>query len=314
VRQLDILLSEKLVFKFVTADSKTDAQTTKSQSEIKFVKEKGKIDLFVSAMIIGFYGWFSGIFLSIYLIALYPPISEQAIAVYVIWFSLPIALAIVAFYRNKLLRRSLEKNGHERYLHLAYDWRKMVFILTAILIILYYIMGLQDSKFTTLSFFSFFFLMSLYMIFENPLTEEGEITILFELLEPPITNFHNAREYWEKVARKIQDKMRRANIQLSSKDLVFHFSKNLLVTNGDISNDLISIRDWLLGRQRSCFDGLWRLNQKIKLEQCKRNFMLEWFYQNPDKLVKYGFAVIVLGIAIAVAPSTITTILQYLGL
>lgn len=277
------------------------------------MEEKRKIDLLVSAMIIGIYGLFAGIFLLSYLISLYQPISEQAIAVYVIMFSVPIALIIVAFCRNKLLRRTLKKTGHENYLRLAYNWRKMMFILTAVLVIFYYIMGLRDSKLTMLSFFSFFFFMSLYMIFENPLTEEGEVSILFELLEQPITNFHIAREYWERIARKVQRKLGDANIHLSSKDLVYHFSKKLLVTDDDITDDLISIRDWLLGRQRSCFDGLWGLNHKIELEESKRNFMLEWFYQNPDKIMKYGFAVIALVIVVAFSPNSIVTILKYLG-
>jgi len=180
--------------------------------------------------------------------------------------------------------------------------------------VVFYFIGLKDPKFATLSLFSFCFFISLYMIFENSLTEEGEITILFELLSTSINNFHDALKYWEKLAKKIERMLREANIQLSSKDLLYHFGKRLLETTDDISNDLLGIREWMLGRERSCFNGLQGLNPKIELEKCKRNFILEWFYQNPDKLVKYGVASIIFVIVVAFNPNSITTILKELGI
>lgn len=248
----------------MTTDNKTDIQTAESKPEIIIVKEKSKLGLAITALITGFYAFFAGAFLMLFLIAQYPNIFGNMTLSYAILFSIPTIIVIFAFSRNYLLRRRLRVKGHKSYLEFTYIFRKLVYILVLTLVIAYSINGISDSKFFLLALFSFFAFMPFKMIFDDGLTEDGEITILFELLQPPIRDFHNARRYWKKVAQKVEDKLSEANISLSSKDLVYQFGKKLLVTDDDkeISDNLICIREWLLGRQRSCYDGLWWLNRK----------------------------------------------------
>lgn len=304
------------------SDSKAKAQTTEEEPKIKFVQEKTTLGRVVLGLTVSLYTWFGGAFLLLFLILVYPPISENPAVFYGIWYSLPIVFFLVALGRNRILLRRLKKKGHRDYLDFAYIWGKLVLILTFILVVFYFILGFNDPKFYMLSGFSFFFFIALYMIFNDPLTKEGEIVILFELLSHPITNFHEALKYWKKLAEKIESMLRVGNIQLSNresnKDLVYYFSKKLLETTDDISNDLLSVREWMLGRQRSCLEAIRHIgnsdNKKsdIQLVPCQKNVFIAWFLKNPDVMTKYVFNGLLIVILIVLSPDLIGGILSYL--
>jgi hypothetical protein len=61
--------------------------------------------------------------------------------------------------------------------------------------------------------------------------------------------------------------MRIGEVRVYRSDLVYYFSKKLLETNYDPSNDLIRIRDWLLGDQRSCYEALTHIIPKNKIKR-----------------------------------------------
>jgi hypothetical protein len=176
----------------------------------------------------------------------------------------------------------------------------------------YSVYGFYDRRYFMLPFFTFFSFTAIYMIFDGPLTQEGEIAILFEMLSSPLNNFHEAQQYWKRIAKKIESMLRAGNIELSSKDLVYSFSKKLLETSDDISNDLLSIRDWMLGRRRSCFEAIKHINNEINLVPCKRNVFLDWVLTSPDAIMKYVFAGILIVIVLAISPNSISSILNFL--
>jgi hypothetical protein len=173
----------------------------------------------------------------------------------------------------------------------------------------YIVYGFHDPRYFMLPLVVFFFFTAIYMIFDSPLTQEGEIVILFEMLSSHLSNFHEATQYWKKIAKKIENMLRAGSIQPSSKDLAYYFSKKLLETNDDISNDLLSIREWMLGRQRSFLEAIEHINPEIKLVPCEKNIYLDWILKNPDKMIKY--IAILIAVLAALSP-TLSSVLNYL--
>jgi len=183
----------------------------------------------------------------------------------------------------------------------------------------YFVYGFHDPRYFILPLIVFLFMVPLFMILDRPLTEEGEISILFEMLSHPINNFHEALQYWKKLAKKIEKRFKAGNIQLSHKDLVNNFSKTLLEKNEDISNDLTSIRDWMLGRSRTCLEGLRHIYPEIKLLPCEKNVLLDWLLKNPEATLNYFFKGILIAVVVALTviglnPNLIGDILKYLPL
>lgn len=305
------------------SNSENTAQTDKSESEVKFVKEKTTLGRIVLGLTVSLYTWFGGAFLLLFLILWYPPISENPIIFNGIWYSFPIAFFIVALGRNRILLRRLKKKGHRDYLDFAYIWDKLVYILTFIVVVSYIVLGFNDPKYFMLSGFSLLFFIALHMIFSDPLTEEGEISILFELLSHPIEDFHEALKYWKKLAEKIEKMLKVGNIQIankeSNKDLVYYFSKKLLETTDDISNDLLSIKEWMLGKQRSCWEAIRNIGKSdnedsdIKLVPIQANVFIAWILKNPDVMIKYAFYGVLAIISIVFSPELIDSIRSLLN-
>ncbi len=59
--------------------------------------------------------------------------------------------------------------------------------------------------------------------------------------------------------------------QVSNEDLNLHFSEKFFKTKYDFTADLVCIRDWLLGKQRSCYDSLAHIVPKSKIRQISPN-------------------------------------------
>jgi hypothetical protein len=300
----------------VTIDNDTDTLANGSKPNIKLVKEKNLFELSGIAIMSGLYGFFAGAFLMLFLIAMYPTIFGNQLLNYVIWASVPITIVIFAFLRNILLRRLLRLSGHRHYLDFSYNFRKLVYACVFTIVIVYTILGYSDSRYYLLATTVFFGLMPFHTIFQDSLTEKGEIVLLFEMLSPPIKDFSETRKYWSKIAIKVEDKLSDSHITVSRKQLVYQFSKKLLICEDDkeITDNIGCIKEWLLGNQKSCYNGLWWLDKNLVLSQKKDNFMLKWFFEHPDQLIKYGFALIILAVVLVTNQQSILTILQYLGL
>lgn len=297
----------------MTSKSETSARKTTSETEVKFVKEMTKIELGFLGFKVFLYTWVGGAYLLLFLATFGFSQLQEPIILYGLWFSIPILFTILAFRRNHILRNGFKKpDSHRKYLDFAYGWRILVPVLTFLVMFYYFVYGFYDPRFFMLSFVTFFFFIALYMIFDGPLTQEGEIVILFELLSFSLNNFHEAQQYWKRIARKIERMLRAGNIQLSNKDLVYRFSEKLLTTDDDVSNDLTCIRDWMLGRRRSCFEALSHISSEIKLVPRQKSIFLDWILKNPDKMVKYVFAGFLVTIALALKPDSINSILTYL--
>jgi hypothetical protein len=303
----------------VASNSETNVQTNaEKEPKVILIRVLTKSELFFLGFKVFFYTWIGSTFLLLalasYGIALPLNTALDQIIFYAVWFLIPILSLIPVARRNHFFKKAIEKpNSHRKILKFHYSWKILVPILTGLLMFYYFVYGFHDVRYFMVTIPVFFFFSALYMIFENPLTQEGEIYILFELLSSPITNFHEAVKNWERLAGKIEKMLRFGEIQVSSKDFVHNFSKSLLENTGDFSNDLISIRDWMLGRTRSCFEGLKHIYPEIKLTPCKKNFFIDWGYQNPEKVLKYGFTGFLILAVIIFSPDSLSSILKYLG-
>jgi hypothetical protein len=261
------------------------------------------------------YTWIGVTFLLLFMSMFGFSLPQNTLFIYGFMFLIPILFMILALFRNRIFRRGFKRpESHRKYLQFTYGWRILVPFSTFTLMFYYSIYGFHDPRYFMIPFVVFFFFTAVYMIFDGPLTKQGEIVILFEMLSPLLNNFHEAQRYWERIAKKLEQMLNAGNIGLTSKDLVYYFSKKLLETTDDISTDLVSIRDWMLGRRRSCFEALQHINPEIKLAPCKRNVFIESILAHPDVMIKYIFAAILIAIFLVSNPDFVTTLLKYLGL
>lgn len=298
-------------------ENETNTHSNENKPDIDFVRVLTKSELFSLSVEVFIYGWMGGIFLSLFIVMFVPSIFSAPFMLYLIWFSVPIALVIALLRRNHFLTSRFNEKMHRYYLEFTYRWRILVPLVTFMLMFYYFVYGFSDPRYFTLSIVLFLFMEPIFKILDRPLTEEGEIFILFEMLAHPIENFHEAVEYWKKLAKKIEKMFKAGNIQLSRKDLVYNFSKTLLEKNEDISNDLTSIRDWMLGRARTCLEGLRHIYPEIKLLPCEKNVFLDWLLKNPETTLNYFFKGILIAVAVALTviglnPNLIGDILKYL--
>jgi hypothetical protein len=294
---------------------KTKAQATEREPEAIFVNEKSRFERFILVSLAFIFGWACGVFLVLFMILQYPPIANYPILINVVWYLIPILLAVTAWRRNKILSNMLKNRGHRYFLNFAYVWGKLVLVMTPVLMGFYFIAGISDIKFVNLALLSFFLLSTLYMIFNDPLTERGEIILLFEMLKQPTENFQDAARYWKKLAHKIENMLREGNVAIKGRgagmDLVHYFSKKILETDEDISDDLQCIKEWMLGTRKSCFEGLWGLSHEIEFVPCPKNTYLDWALKNPDVTVKYAFYGVLAIISIIFSPTLLNELLSH---
>lgn len=294
----------------MTSNRRTNVETTESELEIRYVRELTITELVGLGLRVFLYTWIGMTFLLLFVTMFGFPLLQNTLFFYGFWFLVPILFVILVSQRNRLFRNGFKKpDSHRRYLRFTYVWRVFVPVSTFAVMFYYIVYGFHDPRYFVLPLVVFFFFMAVYMIFDEPLTQEGEIAILFEMLSSTIDNFHEAIQYWKKIARRLESMLREGNIQLSSKDLVYSFSKKLLETNDNLSNDLLSIRDWMLGRRRSCFEGIKHINREIRLVPRQRNILLDWILKNPDKTIKY--AGLLIAVFAALSP-TLSVVLNYL--
>lgn len=301
------------------SENETNTHSNENKPEIKLVRVLTKSELFFLAFEVFIYGWTGGIFLSLFIVMIAPWVFSAPFVLYLIWFSFPIAFIIALLRRNHLLTSHFDEKRHRYYLEFTYRWRILIPVITFFLMLYYVVYGFHDSRYFTLSIVVFLFMVPIFKILDKPLTEEGEISILFEMLSHPIDNFHEALRYWKKLAKKIEQMFKAGNIQLSRKDLVYNFSKTLLEKNEDISNDLTSIRNWMLGRARTCLEGLRHIYPKIRLLPSEKNVFLDWLLKNPEATLNWFFKGILIAAAVTLTviglnPKLIGDILTYLNL
>lgn len=294
----------------MTSNKGTNAQTTESEPEITYVRELTITELVGLGLRVFLYTWFGMAFLLLFMAMFGFALLQNTLVLYGFWFFVPIIFVILVSQRNRLFRNGFKRpDSHRKYLQFTYIWPTLVLVSTIAAMFYYIVYGFHDPRYFVIPLVVFFFFLAAYIIFDEPLTQEGEIAILFEMLSSYSNNFHEAQQYWKRIAKKVESMLRAGNIQLSSKDLVYSFSKKLLETNDDISNDLLSVRNWMLGRQRSCFEAIKHINSEVKLVPRQRNILLDWILKNPDKTIKY--VGLLIAVFAALSP-TLGVVLNYL--
>lgn len=305
----------------MTSDNKIKIQTTEGEPTVTFVRQLTKPELISLGTQVFFYGLTCGIFLSLFVVITAPWVLIAPFVLYFIWFALPVLLIVALLSRNHFLTSHFNEKRHGSYLEFGYRWRILVPVLTFLLVFYYSVFGFafHDPKYFALSITVLLFMIPLFLIYDKPLTEEGEITILFEMLSSSISNFHEAQQYWKRLAKKIEKLFKAGNVQVLRKDLIYNFSMTLLEGNEDISDDLTGIREWMLGRARTCLKELSYVCPKTNLRPCEENIFIDWFLKNPEVTLNYIFKGVIITVVIVLTilslnPNLIGEILKYLHL
>jgi len=296
----------KLLFKFVTADNKSDPQLVNYQT---FIRKYSKSDYIFIGIQLFIIGWLAGICFNIFLGLSGSPFFElpaNPIAFYPIALAFPVSLLLIMSRRNAFLTGRINEQSSDRILDFYYGWRYLIAALIVMLAVYYSIYGFHEFRFFVVPLVISFYLFGIFTIFDKPLTQEGEIYILFNTLIKNSSNYGKLQSYWKKASKKIERQLRRGEIAVSRNDLNYYFSKRLMETKEDITNDLICFREWLLGNQRSCYDALVRFVPKEKIHQCSKDTQ-SWFSKNPDKVVRYIFAAFLAGYLVVYPNSTDTS-------
>jgi hypothetical protein len=263
----------------VTTDNQTDNQPV---DYTKFIRKLKAIEYFLLGFQLSIYGFISGIFVNIF-IGLsgspYSEVSANPYAFYAICLAIPALLLFLLFYRNRFFITRINKKSSSGFIYFSHWWRRGIPVATAFLMLYYFFYAYtRDFKFYIIPFVVFFIMLAIFDIFDKPLTEDGETYILIDSAIQNLSNFKKIYFFWKKVAKKIEQELMVGEVKVSRSDLIYYFSKKLLETNYDLSRDLIAIRDWLLGDQRSCYEALIHIvpkNKMRRLEEVKQPRTLE---------------------------------------
>jgi hypothetical protein len=252
----------------VTADNKTDNQTV---DNTRFIRKLKPIEYYFLGLQLSVYGYLSGMFVNLFIGLSGPPyskVSANPYAFYAICFAIPALLLFLLFYRNRFFINRINRKSLSGFIYFSDGWRIAIPVMTGVLMFYYFFYAYtRDFRFYVVPFVVFFIMVSIFSIFDKPLTEEGETHILVDSVIQNLGNFEKTQFFWKKVAKRTEQKMRIGEVKVYRSDLVYYFSKKLLETNYDPSNDLICIRDWLLGDQRSCYEALTHIIPKNKIKR-----------------------------------------------
>lgn len=114
-----------------------------------------------------------------------------------------------------------------------------------------------------------FFYLSLFLIFSHPLTYEGEMKILFGLLEANLNDFENRQSFLKIVSRKVENQLKLGNIRVPHNDLIYYFNMSLM-RGLNVTDDLKNIESWITDKKTSCFESLKKTIQRRNLNHVLR--------------------------------------------
>jgi len=229
----------------------------------------------------------------------------------------PIFIVILAFYRNRIFEKLINRFSSYSFLLFARFW-KIYYYLIFITTILLFVLGLavpNDLPFKILPLLVFGVSLPFYYLFSFSLTSEEEITILFENLLPNLDHFSKRNVFWGKIAKKIEELLKTGNIEVSKDDLIYYFNEKLWETNTIVTNQLRDIEIWLLDRQSSCFNSIRQIIpevcfQPLKRKSFSRNIVSEPTSEQIDliKALTPIIVVVVVAILIFIHPEFVSQI------
>jgi hypothetical protein len=236
----------------------------------QFIRKLGKIDYFFLGFQLLFYGFIAGVFVNLFIGLSGLPYSEFSANIYgfyTICLAIPVLLLFLMFNRNRFFISHINRRTSSGFIYFSYWWRIAIPIFTALLMGYYFVIALRNFRFFVMPFAILFIMISIFLVFDNPLTENGQIYILVDSVIDNIGNFEKVLFFWKRIAKKIKRKLKIGGYKVSQNDLVVYFSRKLLETNYDLTNDLICFRNWLLGNQRSCYEALTHILPKNKIKR-----------------------------------------------
>lgn len=256
----------------MATDNKTNSQTIDYPVDYtQFIRKLKTIEYFLVGFQLFAYGFIAGIFVNLFIGLSGLPYSEfsaNLFGFYAICFAIPIVLLSLLFNRNRFFISHINRRTSSGYVYFSYYWRIAIPSFTAVLMLYYFFYAFtRDIRFFTMPFAILYIMLSIFLVFDNPLTEDGQTYILVDSAIDNIGNFRKVMFFWKGIAKKIEQELRIGEYNVSRYDLIFYFTQKLLETDNDLTNDLISFRNWLLGNQRSCYEALTHILPKNKIKR-----------------------------------------------
>lgn len=246
-------------------------------------------------LLIAFFGGFlstlfGAVFFMMAILVTPPPASSN---VYAILWGIVVFVIGLALFRNIILRFIFRKISHSNFQSLIGLGRQVSYSVV-ILWGLLFVLGLLTTNSTLLavSFGLFFMWLPIYFIFSGPLTDAGEIGLLFELLRANMDNFEERQPYLTIVSRKVENQFKLGNIKVPQNEFVYYFNMELL-KGTDVKEDLKSIESWIVDKKTPCFNSLKKIYPESELKPWRRIPLSRQFVENPE-LRKYILIVIAL--------------------
>lgn len=254
----------------MTTDNKPELE---SVDYTKFIRKLKTIEYFLIGFQLFAYGFIAGIFINLFvgLSGLpYSEVSANPYAFYAICLIIPAILLFLMFYRNRFFEGHINQKSASGFIYFSLSWRIAIPASTTVLMFYYFVTALRDFRFFVMPFAILFIMMSIFVVFDSPLTEEGEIYILVDSAIKNLRNFKKVLFFWKRIAGKIEKELKLGDYRVSRNDLVFYFTQKVLETNENLDGDLISFRNFLLGEQRSCYEALTHIIPKNKIKRQSR--------------------------------------------
>ena len=210
----------------------------------------------------------------------------------------------------------LKKISHSNFLSLVYFGRKVSHILIVsgltICIISFLI---ADARFFFFSSGLLFTWIMLSMTFEKPLTQAGEIRLLFKLLHENLSNFEGRQKYLRLISKKVEKRLKMGNIKVPHNEFIYYCNMELFKRNLDIQNDLKNIEAWLVDNKTPCFESLKKIYPENKFEPFRRHSLFIEIAQSPAmKAIVYVIALIILATSPVLQNEIFVIISKLLGL
>jgi len=231
------------------------------------------------------------------------------------WLS-TIAYTFLISFRNRIIKKIFMKTTPHKLLEFTYVLKTIVKVLVVICFLTLFLLlavPIEIYDFTRIFvlFFSFYLLYApFFLMLASAITDSGEIRIVFEVFFSNINNFKQRQKWMKKFFKKLEEKLKKANMKVSSDKLIYHCNFKLMKSES-IENNLKDIERWMLGEQIENIDN--SIKQIIPEEEIKpleKIALLDRFLQIPSDVRKYLFVAIIVVIIVVLKPEWIEKLID----
>lgn len=292
-------------------DSKEASNKESMKDKIQYVNKSTKSDLAITSILVALLSLLGNTFLAAIILRSFPILGFYGFVAIALSFT--VLFTVLSISRNHVIGWIFGRISHQSYLTFAIFWKRFPLLVVVFSILLGFSTS-GDTLFVVYAFTFIFLTMPLYFIFEKPLSYEGGIELLFDGLHTSIEKFNERQYYLKPISKEIERMLESGNIEVRSGDFVYQINRRLSETDVDLSNDLLNIKSWLLGKRRILLDSLWSAVPDLEISASTKEPFLKRVIENPTPiqadLIKF-FAIIVAAVTVLlIRPEMLTSVIS----